>query len=103
MNRAFDYFSGLCLNCEPFNPMLASDYPYTSGGGDDSADCLYSASKATSVEVSKLRLFVSLFSASHIRKVVKAAVAQQPVSAAIAVNNLYIHSYASGVIDTPDC
>ena len=32
--------------------MLESDYPYTSGSGDDSTDCLYSASKATNVEVS---------------------------------------------------
>ena len=33
-------------------PMLESAYPYTSGAtGDDSADCFYSASKATSVKV----------------------------------------------------
>ena len=34
---------------------------------------------------------------------VKAAVHQQPVSVAIAANNKYIHSYASGIIDAADC
>ena len=33
----------------------------------------------------------------------KAAVAQHPISTAIAANNVYIHSYASGVIDAYDC
>ena len=33
----------------------------------------------------------------------KAAIQQQPVSVAIAANNKYIHSYASGVIDAADC
>ena len=31
------------------------------------------------------------------------AVVKQPVSAAIAANNKYIHSYASGIIDASDC
>ena len=31
--------------------MLESSYPYTSGNGDDSTECLYSASEATSVKV----------------------------------------------------
>ena len=34
---------------------------------------------------------------------IKAAVQKQPVSTAIAANNKYIHSYASGVIDATDC
>ena len=34
---------------------------------------------------------------------IKAGVQKQPVSAAIAANNKYIHSYASGVIDAADC
>ena len=33
----------------------------------------------------------------------KAAVAKQPISAAIAANSVYIHSYESGVIDATDC
>ena len=33
----------------------------------------------------------------------KKAVARQPVVAAIAANNKYIHSYASGIIDAEDC
>ena len=33
----------------------------------------------------------------------KASLQQQPVAVAIAANNVYIHSYASGVIDAKDC
>ena len=33
----------------------------------------------------------------------KAALAQHPISVAVAANNKYIHSYASGVIDAIDC
>ena len=33
----------------------------------------------------------------------KAALAQHPISVAVAANNKYIHSYASGVIDASDC
>ena len=32
-----------------------------------------------------------------------AHLSQQPISAAIAANNKYIHSYLSGVIDATDC
>ena len=78
--------------------MLANDYPYTSGAGDDSVDCLYSASKATSVEVSNY-WYLSIPRLNSL----KAMVQRQPVSTAIAVNNIYIHSYASGVIDASDC
>ena len=35
--------------------------------------------------------------------VVKVAVQTQPVAIAIAANNKYIHSYASGIIDADDC
>ena len=82
--------------------MLESDYPYTSGAGDDSSECLYSVSKATSVEVSEFHIIVALRQKNTIKKL-KAAVRQQPVSTAITVNNLYIHSYASGVVDASDC
>ena len=33
----------------------------------------------------------------------KKAVNKQPVAVAVAANNKYIHSYASGVIDATDC
>ena len=33
----------------------------------------------------------------------KTAIKQQPVTIAIAANNKYIHSYASGIIDAADC
>ena len=82
--------------------MLASDYPFTSGAGDDSADCLYSASKATSVEVSGYSEFI-VTRRTNVMKILKVVVARQPVSTAIAVNSIYIHSYASGVVDAWDC
>ena len=50
MDYAFAYFKGY-LEHESQYPMLASDYPYTSGTSDDSTDCLYSASKAIEVQV----------------------------------------------------
>ena len=42
--RAFQYF-------EDYSPTLESVYPYTSGSGDDSTDCLHSASEATDIKV----------------------------------------------------
>ena len=42
---AFEYFIRYDVS-----PTLESIYPYTSGGGDDSTDCLYSASEATNIE-----------------------------------------------------
>ena len=33
----------------------------------------------------------------------KVALVQQPLAVSIAANNKYIHSYASGVIDSDDC
>ena len=33
----------------------------------------------------------------------KAVVSRQPVSVGIAVNSVYIHSYASGIVDSDDC
>ena len=33
----------------------------------------------------------------------KASIKKQPLTIAIAANNKYIHSYASGIIDADDC
>ena len=45
MDRALNYFK------DNF-PMVESDYPFTSGAtGDDSTNCLYSASKGINVKV----------------------------------------------------
>ena len=41
---AFEYF-------KDNSPTLESVYPYTSGSGDDSTDCIYSASEATNIKV----------------------------------------------------
>ena len=78
--------------------MLSSAYPYTSGTGDDSTDCLYSDSEATNVTVKKIEPIHWGNS-----NMLKAAVQQQPVPVAITANNVYIHSYASGIIDAIEC
>ena len=78
--------------------MLEGDYPYTSGGGDDSANCLYSASKATDVTVEDWNN-VDPYSNDDMKN----AVAKQPLAVVLAANNAYIHSYASGVLDAADC
>ena len=92
MLRAFKYY-------EDNFAMLESAYPYTSGAtGDDSTDCLYSASRATNVQV-KGTGGLNYNKASQL----KAFIYKQPVSIAVAANNKYIHSYASGVIDATDC
>ena len=100
MINAFTYFKGGIFKGKNkiHYPMLASDYPYTSSTGDDSSDCLYSASKAIKVEVKSYET-----SWLPTEKKLKAAVSRQPVSVAIAVNSVYIHSYASGIIDAYDC
>ena len=37
------------------------------------------------------------------RQQMKVALQQQPIAVAIAANNVFIHSYASGIIDTYEC
>ena len=82
--------------------MLEGDYPYTSGAtGDDTTDCLYSASKATNVTVQDWGYVDNI--TSTYKDDTKAAVAKQPLAVTLAANNAYIHSYASGVIDAADC
>ena len=79
--------------------MLEGDYPYTSGAtGDDTTDCLYSASEATNVDVISYAVADGYYTGN-----LMAAVAKQPIAVIFAANNAYIHSYASGVIDADDC
>ena len=95
-------FHNLTSEVSGSSPTLESVYPYTSGAtGDDSTDCLYSASKATNIKVKSFS--DSYWSDGYGLPLVKARVVQQPVAIAITANNLYIHSYASGVIDAGDC
>ena len=50
MVKPFIYFMGEIYHRDIIYPMLGSDYPYTSGAtGDDSTDCLYSASKSINI------------------------------------------------------
>ena len=82
------------------HPMLESDYPFTSGGGDDSADCLYSATTATDVNVYDWH-YINPYDYGSDNLI--ASVSRQPVAVVLAANSKYIHSYASGVIDADDC
>ena len=82
--------------------MPESEYPYTSHDWDSktdapTTDCKYEASKATSVRVTNITY------ASHYLDGFKKALQKQPLIIAVAANNIYIHSYASGVIDASDC
>ena len=77
--------------------MLESEYPYTSAPKNaPSTECLYSESKATNVKVRHLKY------TGYTNKM-KATLQTQPVDVAISANNIYIHSYASGIIDQYDC
>ena len=79
--------------------MLETDYPYTSGAsGDDSTHCQYDQSKATDVTITDWKLNDNMLDRD-----MKLAVAKQPLAVAVTANNKYIHSYASGVIDSQDC
>ena len=91
MRLAFNYFID-----NQIHPMLETDYPFTSGAGDETKNCLYSASKAIDVNVKYLGSGGGVSSN-------KSRVQKQPVSTGIAANNKYIHSYASGIIDANDC
>ena len=82
--------------------MLESDYPYTSGDmGDDSNNCLYSASKTTNVEVYDFHS--NIHEEGHVVDQMKANVRRQPLAGALAVNNKYIHSYKSGIVEARYC
>ena len=75
--------------------MLESDYPYHSAPKyAPSTGCRYSASKATNVKV---------YTVTGHPTFLKSAIIRQPLVTAIAANNKYIHSYASGIIDAVDC
>ena len=77
--------------------MLDSEYPYTSGSKDaHSTKCQYSASKATNVKVKYIGVL-------HDTAGFHYTIDKSPRFIAIAANNKYIHSYASGVIDASDC
>ena len=83
--------------------MLESDYAYSSGAkGDDTTDCLYSASKTTSVTVES---WGHVNFPSKVGRIVemKTALQKQPIATALAANNKYIHSYSNGIIDASDC
>ena len=58
--------------------MLESEYPYTSGTGDDSTDCLYDSQRISGTYVQ----YYQNVEANNVSQM-KAALAQQPLSVII--------------------
>ena len=77
--------------------MLESVYPYTSGTGDDSTDCLYSASETSNVTVLSYA-DVTPSSPSQM----KAALKTQPLAVAIDAGFVF-QLYKGGVLDSRLC
>ena len=90
-NRAFNYYENHAAELE-------SVYPYTSGAGDDSTSCLFSATSATAVDVSGYD-YVTPDSQSQM----KAALAQQPLAVSIEADKMVFQFYSSGVLSGSAC
>jgi C1A family cysteine protease len=107
-----DCATGIYLNmgCNGGNPLwayrylkshyaeLETEYPYTSGGGDDSTDCLYDAHSKTAVKVVG-SASVTQDSSSQM----KAALSQQPLSVLIEADKRVFQTYSSGVLTSTAC
>ena len=77
---------------------LESEYPYTSGNGDDSTDCLYDDHSKTAVEVQ-----ASASVTSEDRDQMKAALAQQPLAVLVEADKMAFQTYRSGVLTSDAC
>ena len=77
---------------------LESEYPYTSGNGDDSTDCLYDSHSKTAVEVQ-----ASASVTSEDRDQMKAALAQQPLAVLVEADKMAFQTYRSGVLTGDAC
>ena len=77
---------------------LESEYPYTSGNGDDSTDCLYDSHSKTAVEVQ-----ASASVTSEDRDQMKAALAQQPLAVLVEAYKMAFQTYRSGVLTSDAC
>merc|ERR1719230_67649 len=96
--------------CNGGNPVLAyryykknaaeleSVYPYTSGTGDDSTDCLYDAASTTSVNVSTYAQV-----AQDDKDQMKAALMQQPLAVLVEADKMVFQTYKTGVLDSDKC
>ena len=107
-----DCATGIYLNmgCNGGNPLwayrylkknyaeLETEYPYTSGNGDDSTDCLYDSHSKTSVEVQ-----ASASVTSEDRDQMKAALAQQPLAVLVEADKMAFQTYQSGVLTSDAC
>ena len=78
--------------------MLESAYPYTSGTGDDSTNCLYSASETSNVTVES---YVDVTPSSPSQMM--AALNTQPLAVAIEADKRVFQSYKSGVLSSDKC
>jgi len=107
-----DCATGIYLNmgCNGGNPLwayrylksheaeLETEYPYTSGGGDDSTDCLYDEHSKTSVDVS-----ASASVAASNPDQMMAALEKQPLAVLIEADKAVFQTYQSGVLTSSKC
>ena len=77
---------------------LESVYPYTSGNGDDSTNCLADSLSATAVEVSS---YVNVTPSNKTQ--MKAALDKQPLAVAIEADKFVFQTYQSGVLTSSKC
>merc|ERR1719168_603047 len=102
--------STLNMGCNGGNPLwayrylkshyaeLESEYPYTSGGGDDSTDCLYDQHSKTAVKV-----VGSASVTQDSESQMKAALSQQPLSVLVEADKRVFQTYKSGVLTSSAC
>ena len=107
-----DCATGIYLNmgCNGGNPLwayrylkshyaeLESEYPYTSGGGDDSTSCLYDSKSKTAVKVS-----TSASVTQDNETQMKAALMQQPLAVLVEADKRVFQTYSSGVLTSSAC
>jgi len=107
-----DCATGIYLNmgCNGGNPLwayrylkshmaeLESEYPYTSGGGDDSTPCYYDEHSKTAVDVS-----ASASVAASNPDQMMAALEKQPLAVLVEADKMVFQTYQSGVLTSDKC
>ena len=91
MDLAFKYY-------ENNYAILASDYPYVSGTGDDSQSCKYSSKPHTNVKCTGIKDVIPNYPQK-----LKDSIAVGPTSVAIQADKRVFQNYSSGVLDSTLC
>jgi len=91
MDLAFKYY-------EKHYAILASDYPYVSGDGDDSQACEYDSMPKTNVKATTYKDIIPNYPEN-----LKDSIAVGPTSVAIQADKRVFQNYSSGVLDSTAC